>query len=239
MKHLILINMILALLGVTAQAAPVSVGTISNINVADKLLSSSSNANCALNKTSGNCDFADANGILLTDTELAAVLTSNAATYATSSSTTNNAAFDLGFNGFNLFNGAGNDLAIFIVGNGTSFGLDVFDTNGTLLNSNTYNVIMENTVFNSQGKWLCVGNDKNTCPNGFALSAVLIDFGNSFAGDIAIGKLSFTLDNAAFSLAGGFHTEASLTTVVPLPLPAVLLSSGLLLLGFTGRRKAA
>jgi len=239
MKNLITINILLALFSFTAQAAPISVGNIDNINVANVLLGSSSSIDCASSQTADNCDFVDANGTLLTDIDLATVVTSNAANYTTSSSVQNNASFDLGFDGFDLFNGDGDDLVVFIVGNTTSFGLDIFDTQGSLLNSNTYDVDVSNTVFDDVGNWLCVGNDANPCPNkGFALSAVFIDLGDNVAGDVAIGSLSFDLNDAAFSLAGGFYTEAA-PTVVPLPMPALLFSSGLFLLGWVGRKKSA
>ncbi|VAW54848.1 hypothetical protein MNBD_GAMMA05-1817 [hydrothermal vent metagenome] len=233
MKKLITIKILLALFSFTAQAATISIGNIDNINVADVLLGSSNSIGCT-----NNCDFVDANGTLLTDVDLATVVTSNAANYTTSSSVGNSASFDLGFNGFNLYNGDGNDLVVFIVGNNRSFGLDVFDTQGFLLSSDTYNVDISNTVFDDVGNWLCVGNDLNPCPNnGFALSAVFIDLGDSVAGDVAIGSLQFNLNDAAFSLAGGFYTEAS-PVVVPLPMPIVLFSSGLFLLGWVGRKKS-
>lgn len=236
MKNLITINILLALFSFTAQADTISVGNIDNINVANVLLGSSSSTSCASSQTAGNCDFADANGALLTDTDLATVVTSNAANYTTSSSTGNNSSFDLGFNDFDLFNGDGDDLVIFIVGNTTSFGLDIFDTHGSLLNTGTYDVAPNDAVYDEFGNWLCVGNALNTCPNGFALSAIFIDLGDSIAGDVALGSLHFDLNDAAFSLAGGFHTEA---TVVPLPMPALLFSSGLFLLGWVGRKKSA
>ena len=236
MKNIITINILLALFSFNAQAAPISVGNIDNINVANLLLGSSNSIACASSQTTDNCDFIDANGTLLTNADLATVVTSNAANYTTSSSVENNASLSLGFDGFNLFNGDGNDLVIFIVGNNRTFGLDVFDTQGFLLSTDTYSVDISNTVFDDADNWLCVGNAENTCPNGFALSAVFIDFGDSIAGDVAIGSLQLDLNDAAFSLAGGFYTEAM---VVPLPIPAVLFSSGLFLLGWVGRRKSA
>jgi len=238
MKKLITIKILLALFSFTAQAAPISVGDIDNINVANVLLGSSNSIACTTTQTTDNCDFVDANGTLLTDTDLATVVTSNAANYTTSSSVENSASFNLGFDGFNLYNGDGDDLVVFIVGNTTSFGLDVFDTQGSLLSSDTYNVDISNTVFDGPN-WLCVGNAENPCPNdGFALSAIFVDLGASVAGDVAIGNLQFDLNDAAFSLAGGFYTEAS-PTVVPLPMPALLFSSGLFLLGWVGRKKSA
>jgi len=235
MKKFILTSFILALFLAPAQAATISVGNINGINVANTLLGSSSSANCASNKTSTNCDFRNFNGTLLNDTELKAIVTDDPANYVYSSAANNDASFDVGFNGFDIYNGAGDDLVIFIVGNNTSFGLDVFDTNGDIMSSGIFNVTVENTVYDNNGNWLCVGGSDNQCTGGYALSAVFVDFGNAVAGDVAVGKMQLTLGSAAFSLAGGFYTEA---TVVPLPLPVVLFSSGLALLGWVGRRKS-
>jgi len=236
MKKFILTSFILTLFATSAQAATISVGNINGINVANSLLGSSSNVACATDKTNANCDFKNFEGTLLNDIELAATITSNPANYAYSSVPGNNASLDLGFNGFNIYNGAGNDLVIFIVGNGSPFGLDVFDSNGTVMSSGIYNVGTENAVRDNANNWLCVSGSGSTCIGGYALSAVFIDFGDSIAGNIAVDKMQLTLGNAAFSMAGGFYTEP---TVVPLPLSVVLFGSGLALLGWTGRRKKA
>ncbi len=236
MKQFILTNIILALLTVSAHAAPISIGNIDNINVANILVSSSSNASCSTNKTSANCDFLGTTGSLLTDAELGTAATSNVADYIISSSAGNNASFDLGFDGFNLYNGEGNDLVIFIVGNGSNFGLDILDTTGETFSSDSYNVTTDNTVFDNSGNWLCAGGSDNLCTNGYPLSAVFIDFGDNIAGDIALGSLHISLNNAAFSLAGGFHTQPTIATI-PLPLPAILFGSGLALLTWVGRKK--
>jgi hypothetical protein len=239
MKKLLLTSFILTLLATSAQAATISVGNITGINVANMLLGSSSSAGCTTDASlANNCDFKNASGALLNDINLAATVTSNPANYVYSSAAGNNAYIDLGFNGFNIYNGAGNDLVIFIVGNSFPFGLDVFDTNGALMNSGIFSVGIANTVYDNTNpaNWLCVGGSNGVCSGGFPLSAIFVDFGDAIAGDIAIGKIHLTLGDAAFSLAGGFHTEP---TVVPLPLPALLFSSGLALLGWTGRRKNA
>lgn len=236
MKNFLLTSFILTLFTASAQATTISVGTIDGINVANMLLGSSSSASCDSDKTSANCDFQNFDGTLLNDIELANTVTSNAANYTYSSIAGNNASIDLGFNGFDIYNGAGDDLVIFIVGNGSSFGLDVFDTNGDTMSSGIYSVFDTDAVYDADGNWLCVGDSVNVCPNGYALSAIFVDFGETIAGDVAVGRMELSLGNAAFSLAGGFYTEP---TVVPLPLSVVLFSSGLALLGWTGRRKKA
>jgi hypothetical protein len=229
-----LIPVFLLLLTATAYAAPVpiSVGTIEDIYVADRFISSSSEAACDISKTSSNCDFVDWNDQLINDAELADIVTTNPASFISRSAVDNGAAFDIGFDGFNLFNGEGDDLVLFIVGNGSSFGLDVFDTTGTNVFSDTYSVTASDTVFNTDNQWLCVNGVDLNCTNGYPLSAILIDFGDSLAGDVAVDSLHITLNDAEFALAGGFHI-----TPVPLPLPVVLFSSGLVLLGWAARRK--
>lgn len=239
MKKLILIHLFLALFTVTAHATTISVGNIDNINVADLFLNpSSSSANCATDKNSTNCDFKDHTGSLLTDSELAPIITSNPANYVYRSEVGNGASFDLGFDGFDIFNGDGDDLVIFIIGNGSSFDLDVFADSGVGIYSNTFNVTSADAVYDDDGNWLCVGGTDSICTGGYALSAIFVDFGNSVAGDVALGNIHVSLKNAAFSLAGGFHTGPTIAAV-PLPLPAVLFSSGLALLGWVGRRKSS
>ncbi len=236
MKKFLLAGFVLTLFASAAQAATISVGNINGINVANTLLGSSNSADCATNKTSANCDFQNFEGTLLNDIELAGTVTSDPANYVYSSVPGNNASLELGFNGFDIYNGAGNDLVIFIVGNGSPFGLDVFDTNGSVMSSGIFNVTTENAVYDNNGNWLCVGGSDSLCTGGFPLSAVFVDFGDAVAGDVAVGSIQLSLGNAAFSLAGGFYTEPA---VVPLPLSVVLFSSGLALLGWTGRRKKA
>ena len=260
MKPLIFINVVLSLLAASAQAAPISIGNINGIYVANDLIGTSSSAQCETTQNKENCDFLKPGPTTyLNNAALADVVTSNPATY-TLSPFRDTAYIDLGFNGFDIFNGAGNDLVVFIVGNTTSFGLDVFDINGTVVNSGVYNVATPtfasdgsnlnfgDTVLDSNGNWLCVNGTGNFCNKGAALSAIFIDLEDSIAGDVALGSIRIFLGEnfnginpgngtsirPRLSLAGGFHTEA---TVVPLPLSALLFSSGLALLGWTGRKR--
>lgn len=262
MKPLLFINVFLSLLATSAQAAPISIGNINGIYVANDLIGTSSSAQCETRQNMANCDFLKTGPTTyLNNAALANVVTSNQASY-TLSPFRNTAYFDLGFNGFDIFNGAGNDLVVFIVGNTTSFGLDVFDVNGTVVNSGVYNVATPtfasdgsnldfgDTVLHSNGNWLCVNGTGQFCTNGAALSAIFIDLEDSIAGNVALGSIRIFLGEEfnginpvngtpvrpRFSLAGGFHTEA---TVVPLPLSVVLFSSGLALLGWTGRKRTA
>ena len=260
MKQLFIFNTVFALFAVTAQAAPISVGNINDIYVANQLLGASGSAACETEKNQANCDFLKPSPTTyLNNAGLADVVTSNPATY-TLSPFRDTAHIDLGFNGYDIYNGVGNDLVVFIVGNTTSFELEVFDINGTLVNSGVYNVATPtfasdgsnldfgDTVLDNNGNWLCVNGIDDFCTDGAALSAIFIDLEDSIAGDVALGSIRLFLGEdynginpgngdpirPRLSLAGGFHTEA---TVVPLPLSAVLFSSGLALLGWLGRRK--
>jgi hypothetical protein len=273
MKHLILINIILVLLLAKAQAAPISVGNIDNIYVANQLLAASGPDECT-SQTTNDCHFIKAgplnpdgsgNPIFQSMTDLEAFAANeNPADYVLSPYQ-NHTYLELGFgNDINIYNGEGNDLVVFIVGNTTSFGLQIYDQTNTLINLNTdtflvatpeYHMVGDtivyddpgDTVFDSDGNWLGVdcGTDPN-CTDGAALSAIFFDL-DDFGDDIAgIGKIrielgeSYNVDGNRpfFSLAGGFHTEASITAV-PLPLPIILFSSGLALLGWVGRRKSS
>jgi len=238
-----LIFFVLLLLAANAHSATISVGNINNIHVANSLVGTSNAAGCTTAATATSCDFANTPGTFLTDAELAPMVTSNPADYVLSPYK-DSAYLDLGFAGYDIYNGAGNDLVVFMVGNATTFGLDVFDQSGALINSGIYDVLADgsNTVYDNDGNWLCAGGTDALCTGGYALSAIFIDLDSSIAGDVALGNIRINLgddfndpSSPSFSLAGGFHTEA---TVVPLPLSAVLFSSGLALLGWAGRKKS-
>jgi len=253
MKQLIFINLALLLLSTNIHAATINVGNIENIYVADVAAGSSNSSSCESSQTAANCDFEQTfhAGTYLSNTALNALVTSNFMT-SVKSPVKSNATIDLAFTD-NIVNGIGNDLVLFFIGNTTSFGLDVYDQAGGLINKGVYtiktptydsvnNTVLDfgDTVRDSNGDWLCINSTDPICAGGYALSAIQIDFGTSFEGT-AIGSLHITLGNgynglgsSNFSLAGGFHTSA---TVVPLPLSIILFSSGLALLGLTGRRK--
>jgi hypothetical protein len=272
MKHIILIKIILLLLTANAQASTISIGNIENIHVANKLEGTSSPAGCTTTTSASDtsCNFVSNTGALLTNSEVGNIVTNydpNNASYVLSPYV-DTSYIDLGIvdesgNDMNFYNGLGNDLVVFIVGNTTSFGLDVFDLSGgsTPVYSNIFdvatptagdigNTVTEKVLNTDSGEyeqvWKCVGGSSYNCADGAALSAVLIDFEDSIANDLALGYIRISLGdsfidysnddstNPRLLVAGGFHTEA---TVVPLPLPAVLFSSGLALLGWVGRKK--
>ncbi len=171
------------------------------------------------------------------------------------------ASIDLGFDSTSVYSGNGADLVIFTVGNGYNFGLQVFDTNNNqILGSNGFNFSVpadgSSTATDGipteqypNGTPLCLTNGSNSCIAAISATAVNLtnDTGNSIANNIEIGKIRVFIGsnyngqdangNTAtplFSLAGALHI-----TTVPLPLPIILFSSGLALLGWAGRKKTA
>ena len=248
MKHLIFINIALILLSSNALAQTINVGDISNIHVADSFDSSTGSSNstaCESSQNATNCDFEQTfhEGTYISNTLLKDLVTSDFST-SVKSPVESNAFIDLSFTN-SMYGGAGNDLVLFFVGNNTSFGLDVFGKNiNNPISTDIYTITTGDTVFNddAEGTWVCINGTDDLCTGGSPLSAVFIDLGSSFNG-VEIDKLHLTfgnefngLDSSNFSLAGGFHSSAM---VVPLPLPIILFSSGLALLGWVGRRRAA
>lgn len=259
MKQKIITTLSLLLLSASVQAAPITIGIIQDIYVADRLIGTSNLADCETVQNDTNCAFLTpsqtaptdpAQAVRLNNAGVAETVTTNAASYLLSPFR-DSAFIDLGFKDVSLYNGENDDLVVFIVGHTTSFGIDAFDENdNSLFNGiHKYDVptpVFEDpgdTVFNTDGTWNCIAGAPDTCENGTALSAAFFDFGDTIAGDVAIERIRIYLgDNykgpdgtrPRFSLAGGFHTEAM---VVPLPLSAVLFGSGLSLLGWIGRRK--
>lgn len=244
MKQLTLTGILLTLISATAQAATISVGNISDIYVANQLLGSSTTAACDAAPNSTDCDFLKPGPVALDSAALTSAVTNNPADYVLAPYR-NSAYIDLGFNGYDIYNGIGDDLVVFIVGNSTNFGLDVFDNTGAVISSDTYHVPADgsSTVFDDEGNWLCVGGSDSSCTGGAALSAIFIDLEDSIAGDVALGGIRILIGEdyngidtlqtrPRLSLAGGFHV-----TPVPLPLPIVLFASGLGLLGWIGRRR--
>lgn len=245
MKKLILINITLLIWSTNIFAEMIYVGN-DNINAidtdnifnADVLVGSSNQSICSSVASSTQCDFQQTfTTNYFSDEALRAtdLVTSN---YTTSVKSSNSEAYlDLGFSS-NVVNGTGNDLILFFVGNTTSFGLEVFDTSGQSMFTSSYFIDAPNTSipvtdFGDAVRVPADPEDLRVLVDGWQLSAILIDLGEASEGS-AIGSLHLTLENSNFSLAGGFHTQAA---VVPLPLPVVLFSSGLALLGWLGRRK--
>lgn len=180
-------------------------------------------------------------GAALTSTEVASIVTSDPGTFVLSTDDT--AYIDLGFSANNVITGAGADLVIYTVGNGYNFGLQVF-SGTSMISDYLYNVPADgsSTAKDAAGKELCVKDSSGNCAAALSNTSIdllgiadntEIDYIRLFIGT----NTSFKPGDAypLFSLAGAVHT----TAVVPLPLPIILFSSGLALLGWIGRRKTA
>lgn len=240
MKKLILINITLLIWSTNVFAEMLYVGndTINaidtdNIFAADILKKSSNESVCV----AASCDFYQTfTTNYFTDDALRAtgIVTSD---YRTSvKSDESDAYLDLTFSS-NVVNGTGNDLILFFVGNMSSFGLDVFDNTGNSINNSDYTIATptyDGTTTTDYGDTVRDAFGESILLDNFPLSAILIDFGESYEGT-TIDTLHLTLKDSNFALAGGFHTQA---TVVPLPMSIILFGSGLSLLGWLGRKKS-
>lgn len=237
MKQLTITIFTLLVLSTNTLADTIKVGNIENIYVADSFVGSSNIAEFEQSFSPGRP---------LAEAAFKTIVTSD---YRTSvKNPVNSSAYiDLAFSN-KMYGGAGDDLVLFFVGNSTSFGLDVFEKQNTgntgainTISTGTYTISTSDTVYNNDNTWKCFNGIGDQCTGGFALSAIYIDFGQSFD-NVEIGNIRLTLgqgfngvNSSNFALAGGFHDAV----VVPLPLPIVLFSSGLVLLGWMARRKAA
>lgn len=241
MKKLLLINITLLIWSTNISAEMIYVGNdninaidTDNIFTADVLVGSSNQSGCSSVASPTQCDFQQTfTTNYFSDDALrtTGLVTSDYRTSVKSSES--DAYLDLGFSN-NVVNGAGNDLILFFIGNTTSFGLEVFDTSGQSMFTSSY--IIDAPIIPDFGDAVRVPADPVdllVLVDGWQLSAILIDLGEASEG-AAIGNLHLTVENSNFSLAGGFHTQAA---VVPLPLPVVLFSSGLALLGWLGCRR--
>lgn len=147
-----------------------------------------------------------------------------------------NARVDLEF-GTDVYSGSGFDISLFFVGGGAQghvFGLSLPDNlsafpDAVYFDSNDY-AHYTHTGFN-----LYDGDDDPS--NDYSIFRMDIDLDEyGFLGENPIGALSLAIGNksAVPSLVGAYHREPA--AVVPIPLPIVLFSSGLALLGFVARR---
>ncbi|MGD8934718.1 MAG: hypothetical protein PVF35_08055, partial [Gammaproteobacteria bacterium] len=154
---------------------------------------------------------------------------SYATTYIYSNDT--NATIDLKFD-TKVYDGNGFDISVFLVGGGDqghSFDLSLkrdMGTSSSVINfdSSTY------THYEYTG--FCIDTD---CKPIYRMDIDLNQFG--FLGTNPVGTLHFDVSNmsAVPSLVAAYHLQPA--TVVPLPLPVILFSSGLAFLGFVGRRR--
>lgn len=215
MKKLLLLNIILA-----ALSTPVSAATVKAI------------ATDAITTWGGFSQTPG--GSALSNADIGTIISSDPATAIYGLSPVDYSVIDLGFGGSTVVTGAGADLVIFSLTSGFNygFGLQAYDTENNLLSSYNYSTAIHSSIFS---------------PGILATSINLLDgYGAALADDIELGYIRLFIGGAYngstggtkaysnISLVGAYHTQAA---VVPLPLPAVLFSSGLVLLGWIGRRK--
>lgn len=165
------------------------------------------------------------------------------------------AYIDLSFAG-SIYNGLGNDLVLFFAGNGTTFqdgryedyqfSLDI-GANG-FIDTGLLSVTDSTSFYNTNGilENLPAGITPDTITEqqktdlgvSFFASYALIDLDAlGFDQTTPLGDIRIYMDGSsmpALAATGAYHTA-----VVPLPIPAILFSSGLALLGLVGRRKVA
>ena len=152
----------------------------------------------------------------------------NATTYIFSNEA--NARVNLDFS-VDVYNGDGFDLSIFFVGGGVqghSFGLSLPDNPTTFPNA----IVFDSTTYPHYSH-----TGFNLTGSNYPIYRMDIDLNEyGLLGNSPIGILSLDIGNSSAvpSLVGAHHLQPA--AVVPLPLPALLFSSGLALLGFIGRR---
>ena len=227
MKQLLLLNIMLAALFAPAHAATIQAFATE------------------VKATSGSSFSATAGGpALSTDAEIQAIIASDASAAIFGFSPKVYSVIDLGFGDTTVKTGSGvdtegADLVVVSLWNGSAyqFMLEAFDTTGNSLSLYTYDVKSSTpNALNSTGAIL--DDVKTTSINLFNSN---YGAATELDDNIEIGSIRLTIGgalnldgNSNFSLVGAYYTDA---TVVPLPLPAILFSSGLLLLGWVGRRK--
>ena len=192
----------------------------------------------------GFSDTAGGTSALSTD-EIQAIIASDASAAIFGTSTDDFSVINLGFGDTIVKTGSGGDsdgadLVVVSLWNDISyeFRLEAFNTEGSSLSLYTYTV-NSSTPNARDGSGAILNDIKTTSINLYGSDYLQLE------DDIEIGSISLTIGGALngdsglagysnFSLAGAYYTDP---VVVPLPLPAVLFSSGLLLLGWVGRRK--
>jgi hypothetical protein len=231
MKQLVLLNIILFALSAPAHAKTISV-------FATEVITSYG----GFSQTAGGPALAN-------DAAIESIIASDPATAVFGSDPVNASAIDLGFGTNKIFTGAGSDLVIFSLwyGENYNFGLQAFGTGSSTdpLSNFNYSVtgtsIFESCAVKDSGGG-CIADISATSINlfgsdGFALADdVELDFIRMFIGGTAYNGTGGLDAYSNFTLIGANYSDA---LVVPLPLSAVLFSSGLALLGWVGRRKSS
>ena len=239
MKKLLLLSIILATFASPAHAKTVQVFAT------DVLTTYGS-----FSETAGGSALAD-------DATIETVITSDPATATAiyGSSPTDYSVIDLGFGDNNVLTGSGSDLVVFSLWQGQNyfFGLEAYGTDSSEgpLSSFYYEVIKDSVIYECTAK-----DDSDKCLAGIVTTSINLfgkDSLNLFSKDslalddnVEIGSIRLLIGGAYnggtggrdaysnFTLVGANYTDSM---VVPLPLPIVLFSSGLALLGLIARRK--
>ncbi|MBE9568774.1 MAG: hypothetical protein IMF14_08760 [Proteobacteria bacterium] len=226
MKHLLLLNIILAALSIPAHAATVRAITTDVIN------------------TYGSFSATAGGSTALSDNKIQSMISSNpdAAVFGNNSAGAYS-AIDLGFGDKTVVTGAGVDLVVFSLWSGYdySFGLNAYNKDGSLLSAYKYDVT-DASIYSRCDTGDCptvVTTSINLFDNDIDPLELADDIELSYirlfiGGDLYNGKTGGMAAYSNLTLAGAFNVK---TTVVPLPLPIILFGSGLGLLGWIGRRK--
>ncbi len=226
MKQLLLLNILLvSLLSTQAQSAPVMV-------FADNVKT-----------TVGGFSATPGGPVISNDIDIQSIIASNPATAIYGSDSATYSTIDLDFGGVTASTGAGADLVIYSSWKGFnySFGLEAFgaDPSNPL---SSFNYSVAECTANQIAANICTADISATSIDLFAgglaldnditLSYIRLFIGGSkYNGDVIVGGLDAYSN---FSLVGSLYNNA---TVVPLPLSAILFSSGLALIGWAGRKK--
>jgi len=234
MKKLLLLNIFLAALSAPAHSATIKV-------FATDVLTTYGD----IPQTYGGFTQTPGGSTQLTNAEISTIIASDPATAIYGSDASKNSPIDLGFGGNTILTGAGADLVIFSLWSGYdySFGLQAFGTDPAAGPLSSFNyMVTGNSIFET----CAITDSTGACTAD--ISAISIDlFGsNNLALDdnIELGYIRLFIGGgyngtgpdaySNFTLIGANYTNAA---VVPLPLPVILFSSGLALLGWIGRRK--
>ena len=228
MKQLILLNIILAALSMPVQAKTIQAFAT------DVIISYGS-----FSQAAGGSALAD-------DAVINSIIASDPATAVFGASATDYSAIDLGFGDNTVLTGTGTDLVIFSLwyGYDYNFGLQVFGTDPLADPISSFNYsVTGSSIFEecavTDGSGGCVADISATSINLFGIEDYLADdieigYIRLFTGGVFNGDVGGLDAYSNFTLVGANYTDA---TVVPLPLSAVLFSSGLAFLGWIGRRK--
>lgn len=219
MRHLFLINIILAALSIPAQADTLTVEAVANNVIA----------------TYGSFSQASGGSALGSDADIEAIISSDPASAIYGIDSAAYSVIDLGFGDNTVITGTGADLVVFSLWSGYNynFGLEAYDSNNTLLSSFNYSTATHSSTYSTGVLATSIDlYDSNllALDDNIELGYIRLFIGGSAYNGSVGGMDAYS----NFSLVGAYHTQAA---VVPLPLSAVLFSSGLALLGFFGRRK--